>query len=136
MRKGPRFIWFNPSRIIGGGFKETENGYIFEGSIETFRALGEGFIWQRKVAVNMELNEFVIKDTIKNKPDGMNLRQIWHTCSDIVGFESTGNREDKTGWYSDYYGVKIENKQIEFITKGYESRTIACSKQYIFARII
>lgn len=129
MKKGPRFMWFNPSRIIGGGLIENENGYCFDGKVETFRALGEGIVWHREVGINKNLTEIVVKDTIQNKPAKMKLRQIWHTNSDALVFESIEKREDKAGWYSDYYGVRAENRQIEFFTDRNEIETIIKIKQ-------
>lgn len=116
-QKGPRFMWFLPSRLISGGLKETLDGYLFEGCIETFRALGDGVEWHRVVRMNKELTEFEVADKIVNKPAGLPMRQIWHTCSEGLIFESDGQKNEKTGWYSDYYGLKAANKQIEFIAK-------------------
>lgn len=118
MKKGPRFMWFVPSHVIGGSLKEKENGYLFKGSVHTFRTLGEGIVWQREVHISKDLSELIVKDTVNNKPAGMMLRQIWHTESEALCFNSTGYKEVKTGWYSDYYGVKTQNKQVEFSTEG------------------
>ena len=118
MKKGPRFMWFYPSRIIGEELKEMGADYLFEGKIETFRAIAEGIVWHRTIRINRELTEIEVADNLDNKPDDKIMRQIWHTKSDLVVFESAETCEEKTGWYSDYYGVKEENRQIELVTKG------------------
>jgi hypothetical protein len=46
------------------------------------------------------------------------MRQLWHTKADIITFVSDGEKTEKNGRYSDYYGVKEQNRQIEFTTKG------------------
>lgn len=116
MKKGPRFMWFYPSRIIAAELKETEEGYMFEGSIETFRALSDGIVWHRTVRMDKNLNKLMVCDEVKNKPVEMKMRQLWHTISSSLIFISNGQREDQKGWYSDYYGMKTENCQVEFTT--------------------
>ena len=123
MKKGPRFMWFYPSRIIGGELKEKNSCFLFEGSIETFRALGEGIVWHRTVLVNKDLTELKVTDILDNKPNDVDVRQIWHTTSDSVILESDGVLEQKNGWYSSYFGKKEENRQIEFVKKGNQIQT-------------
>lgn len=118
MKKGPRFMWFFPSRIICGELKEMEEGYLFDGSIESFHAKGDGIVWHRTVRVNKDMTELQVTDLLENKPNGENIRQIWHTKSESIVFESDGKLEMKKGWFSDYYGRKEENRQIEFLTNG------------------
>lgn len=118
MKKGPRFMWFYPSRIIGEELKEMGADYLFEGKIETFRAIAEGIVWHRTIRINRDLTEIEVADNLDNKPNDKKMRQIWHTKSDLVVFESAEKCEEKTGWYSDYYGVKEENRQIEFVKQN------------------
>ena len=114
MKKGPRFMWFCPSKIKGAKLVESENGFFFEGVIETFRELGEGIVWYRTISINKNLSELEVSDEVKNKPVGMKMRQIWHTISNTITLSSDGEREERIGWYSDYYGTKNKNCQLEF----------------------
>ena len=115
MKKGPRFVWFYPSRIIERKLNEVEDGFVFEGCIETFKALASGIVWHRKICMKPDLSELNVKDVLENKPAGMKMRQIWHTMTEIDAFASDGKREERKGNYSNYYGSKLENRQIEFI---------------------
>lgn len=116
--KGPRFMWFNPSRIIEAGLRECKYGYVFEGSIETFRSLSDGILLHRKIRINKDLTDINVTDVLDNKPIGLTMRQLWHTNSKEITFESDGEKIERTGWYSNYYGLKEVNQQIEFTTKG------------------
>lgn len=116
MKKGPRFVWFYPSRILRDELKEKDYNYLFEGCIETFRALGEGIVWHRTIQIKKDLAELEVTDSLDNKPNGVNIRQIWHTKLESVVLKSDGILERKKGWNSDYYGKKEENNQIEFMT--------------------
>lgn len=116
MKKGPRFVWFYPSRILRDELKEKDSNYLFEGCIETFRALGEGIVWHRTIRIKRDLAELEVTDSLDKKPNGVNIRQIWHTKLESIVFESDGMLVQKKGWYSDYYGKKEENNQIEFMT--------------------
>lgn len=119
MKKGPRFMWFFPSKIINAEVKEIDDGYSFVGKIETFRSLGEGTVWIRSVKTNANLSEIEVQDELSNLPEGQTLRQIWHTSTDILEFVSNAEYREVKGWYSDYYGVKMVNKQVELTTNKY-----------------
>ena len=117
MKKGPRFVWFYPSKIIKCEFNEKTDGYEFKGVIETFRVLGNGIEWLRKLTINKDITELVVEDEVINKPINTKVRQLWHSNTDSIEFLSNGERENKRGWYSDYYGERVENNQIEFVSK-------------------
>lgn len=118
MQKGPRFMWFYPPTIQSALLREDYFDYAFEGSIVAFKQLGEGITVRRQIKKMKGSPEWEIIDTIKGAPTDMMGRQLWHTNSEKVVFESDGECKEKAGWYSDYYGVKEENRQVEFITKG------------------
>ena len=118
MQKGPRFMWFYPPTAPMAMLQEDYFDYAFDGSIVAFKQLGEGITVHRQIKKMKGNPEWEIIDTIEGAPADMLKRQLWHTNSEKVVFESDGERVDKTGWYSDYYGVKEENMQMEFVSKG------------------
>lgn len=119
MMKGPRFMWFYPPTIAGVSLREEYFDYVFDGTITAFKHLnGEGVKIHRIVKKMKGVPEWEIIDTIENVPVNSVKRQLWHTKSKKVVFESDGERVEKTGWHSSYYGVKEGNLQIEFISNG------------------
>lgn len=118
MQKGPRFMWFYPPKVLNATIQEEYYNYVFEGEIIAFGQLGEDITIRRKVKKIKGSAEWEVTDTIENAPKDVQKRQLWHTKYDKVDFESESQRVGRIGWYSDYYGVKEEGRQIEFVTKG------------------
>lgn len=118
MQKGPRFMWFCPPTVHSAFLQENSFDYSFDGRIVAFKQLGEGVTIRRQIKKLKGIPEWEIVDTIEGAPANVLKRQLWHTKSESVVFESDGECAAKTGWYSDYYGVKSENKQVEFATTG------------------
>lgn len=118
MKKGPRFMWFYPSRILEATMVESKDGYVFEGRIETFRALADGVKWKREIHISKDLNNIKVIDEVLEKPQSLQMRQIWHTVSNGVEITSDGIADEKEGFYSRYYSWKQTNKQKEFLTYG------------------
>lgn len=116
MEKGARFMWFYPPTVVNAELMEDCHDYIFKGVILAFGHLGGGIRICRTVKKMKESAEWVIVDTIVGAPRNLLRRQLWHTNTERVYFESNGYRVDKAGWYSDYYGVKEKSHQIEFET--------------------
>lgn len=117
MQKGVRFIWLYPPTLLSADLREEGDEYVFEGKVNAFKHVGEGIIVHRIVRKKKGVAEWEIADTIEGAPADMVKRQLWHTDNEI-GFNSDGERNEKPGWTSDYYGVKREVQQIEFVTKG------------------
>lgn len=118
MQKGPRFMWFYPPKVMNAAIQEDFFNYVFEGGVIAFGQLGEGITIRRKVKKVKGSAEWEVTDTFENAPMNVIKRQIWHTKSGKVECESEGERVDRKGWYSDYYGVKEEDRQLEFTTNG------------------
>lgn len=116
MKKGPRFMWFYPSHILGASLVESESEYVFNGEIETFRALGDGVEWNREIWISKNLDGIKVIDKVLNKPQGLQMRQIWHTASSDIEITSDGEADEKEGLFSRYYGEKQTNRQKEFLT--------------------
>lgn len=121
MLKGPRFMWFYPPTVLSSEAREEYMHYIFEGAIVAFKQInGEGVNVRRTIRKVKGSPEWEITDEISGSELSVNgsrlMRQLWHTKSDDVNFVSDGERKEKVGLYSDYYGVKAENHQIEFVS--------------------
>ena len=123
MQKGSRFMWFYPPSVSFVKLKEGYFDYEFEGGILAYKYLGgEGIKICRKIKKTKNRPEWEITDTIEGASADFVKRQLWHTDMDMT-FSSNGKRSDKEGWVSDYYGVKRNNKQIEFQTKENQIKT-------------
>jgi hypothetical protein len=117
MLKGPRFIWFNWSQAITASLTENETHYIFEGAVSCYTHLDKKIVHRRKILKSKEKHEWIIVDTIDNKPDTIEMRQLWHTTSNNLNFKCEGIEvQSKEAWQSLYYGVKKKTIQREFVT--------------------
>ena len=117
MQKGPRFMWFYPPEVLSATIQENSVNYVFEGVVVAFKQLGDGITIRRKIKKIKGSEIWEITDAIENAPIDVQKRQLWHTKSDMVSFDSDCEKNEKIGWFSDYYGVKEKNRQIEFTTK-------------------
>lgn len=114
MLKGPRFIWYYWPKVISGTLREYANKYVFYGSVNCFRQLGKNIVFNREVIKYKDTNKWIVTDVIKNKPNGLKIRQIWHTRFNNIKFISdTPDMVVTTGYLSEYYGEKKDCKQIE-----------------------
>ena len=116
MQKGMRFIWFYPPSLISASINEESLAYVFKGKVNAFKQIGDGIVIHRTLKKMKGSPEWVIKDTIEDAPEGVVMRQLWHTNQQLK-FHSDGVREEKEGWTSDYYGVKRVVSQIEYQKK-------------------
>lgn len=115
MLKGPRFTWTNWSQAIIASLTETNEYFIFHGSISCFTYLGKKIAHRRKIVKTKNKPKWVIVDEILHKPKGMTMRQLWHSSAEKMRFLSPIIEPKITiGWRSLYYGVKESNLQIEF----------------------
>ena len=117
MLKGPRFIWLNWPQAINASLTETDNCYIFDGSVSCFTFLDKDIMHRRKIIKKKNEPEWIVEDELLQKPEGMTMRQLWHSPGERVRFTSRGiDPTTKEGWRSLYYGVKEPVPQIEFHT--------------------
>lgn len=117
MLKGSRFIWLNWTQLVHAEIKETNSEYVFAGKIKCFSYLNKQIMHQRIVIKNKDKNEWIVKDEIAHKPNGLKMRQLWHTTKDDVNFTSTEeNQLVKKEWNSLYYGEKKETTQVEYVS--------------------
>ena len=132
MLKGPRFIWFYWTQAIDAELSETEDQYIFFGSIKSFTYLNKNIVYQRKVIKEKDKAVWQVEDKIIHKPD-LPLIQLWHVFKEdekrlqIKATDESGDEikpEIKKGWYSSYYGLKEETLLITFKTSSNKIKTI------------
>ena len=118
MMKGPRFMWFYPPKVNKVLIEEQEDKYVFRGEVACFIYIDENISVERTVEKKKNTPEWLVTDRVNNKPEGMVMRQLWHTTDgDSLELLSTGDMKKTVKWQSSYYGVKEECEQIEFQTK-------------------
>ena len=117
MLKGPRFMWFYPTKRISVDITETDEGYIFEGRVICFRHLGKDIVLSRQIKKTKGKSEWFVEDLIHNKPEGLAMRQIWHWLpSEAVNICSENKHIENEGRYSSYYGISEPSVQHEIIS--------------------
>lgn len=131
MLKGARFMWFYWSQALKASIQELDDSYCFSGVVSCFRQLGHDIAHSRKIIKKKNAPEWMVEDIVLNKPQGSKIRQLWHTQSSRIDFKSVShNYISSKGMYSEYYGQKKENKEIEFISDS-ESKSITTIIQVI-----
>lgn len=111
MLKGSRFIWFNWTQLIEANIAERDVDYQFQGEISAFRHVDPGIRHKRKVIKSKGSPNWIVEDTIINKPMNLVMDQLWHTLPQVklTSADQSGNTltlKERPGWKSDYYGVK------------------------------
>jgi hypothetical protein len=126
MLKGKRFIWYFWTKRIKVELHETENEYIFKGSISCFRYLNKNIIHEREVRKLKNSSDWFINDVIVNKPNGKCMKQLWHPAKNlknkfnyqISSISNNVNIYKEIGWISSNYGVKTANEYFVFSTES------------------
>ena len=117
MLKGPRFVWLNWSQAIKAKVTEYNDYYEFTGEVSCFTYLDPQIIHQRSIRKYKNKPEWEIEDHIKNKPESVFMKQIWHTPdTKILNFISPQPAKVKKSYCSLYYGQKEMIDQIIFYT--------------------
>jgi len=117
MAKGSRFIWFDWTKNVKVNVINKDKNATIQAVAEMFYSLNSGIFHDRKV----EKAEGELRWSIKDEVDGNNsaepLRQIWHPNPNEVGririsaIDEEGKeleRLENKGYWSEYYGEKIE----------------------------
>lgn len=118
MLKGSRFIWLHWSQAEKAAFNESADAFDFTGTVACFSHINRNIKHIRHLRKLKEKDEWIIFDTIENKPRDLFIRQLWHTTNKTVEFSS--NSKDKVikkNYQSLYYGEKGEIAQVEFLTQ-------------------
>jgi len=121
MKKGSRFIWFNWSQSLFTKTMQTDDSFIFEGEISVFTYLNKSIRHKRRITKMKNKEEWIVEDTILNKPEATTMKQIFHPSeSHAFSFESMDENNQeikpgiKQGFQSNYYGVKDAKRYFSF----------------------
>lgn len=125
MVKGSRFIWFDWTAEASCEVRKQDN-VEFIGKAKMFPQVGKDIYHIRKVTKIDGAFEWVVEDTILNKPVDVELRQLWHPNPELEGnidissFDDEGDlvRNLSDGWWSDHYGIKERVPIWSFRTKS------------------
>lgn len=119
MLKGPRFMWFYPPKIKSATIEETPESFVFKGAVNCFTYLGENITVLRTITKKRDVAEWRVEDEVINKPEGLTMRQLWHSCyGEQLVFDSEAEMTCSEKWHSSYYGIKEMCEQKEFITQS------------------
>ena len=130
MKKGARFIWYNWTQRRDAVCQQTHGVYNFKGSIYAFTYISKEITHEREVIKVLSQPKWIIKDTIRNKPSNVPVRQLWHLPLKHfkVKWKSSSGKKEKVseqkqvGQISGLYGNKQPCEIIFFETK--ESKII------------
>jgi hypothetical protein len=122
MQKGPRFVWFDWSQAVSSKLLETNEYFEFTGTIHAYKHLEPDIFHTRRIRKYKKTLFWEVEDSLKiNK--SYKVRQVWNTdltlqseC-DIIPQQEVSIIK-KQGYYSGYYGIKEETKQLIFETKS------------------
>ena len=132
MKKGQRFIWYHWSLVKTANIFVKEEYFEFVGEIEAFKYLKKGINHKRIVRKYKNKLSWEIIDEISDNC-GLPMIQIWNPNEEFFdkysiksidksGAEIVPNLQK--GWYSTYYGIKEETKQIKFFSETNKIITI------------
>jgi hypothetical protein len=114
MLKGARFIWYYWTQKKYAKWEETNDEYIFYGTIGAFRFLNSNASQKREIRVKKNKPVWEVYDSLYSL-EGYAKKQIWHPNSPFITIESEGNKKiDFTSYNSNYYGTLTEEKSIYF----------------------
>jgi hypothetical protein len=121
MLKGPRFIWFNWSQAEEMKVSDTNEFYEFQGQIAAFGHIAPDIKHKRTIRKSKSQHRWVIIDELINKPDNLEMIQVWHPLNNQVTIQASTKdqqllSESGKGWKSLYYGLKEETDFIQFRT--------------------
>jgi hypothetical protein len=107
MLKGARFIWYYWSQAINAQIEEQNEWFEFRGKVSCFRHLSANIIHERIIRKYKNKPEWHITDIIHNKPDGKQIKQLWHFPeNDRLRWDSLNPFKKEKTFYSPYYGQK------------------------------
>lgn len=121
MQKGVRFIWYDWSQAEVVEVIDGEEFYQFSGTLKAFQYLDKKIRHYRRVRINKNKPLWEVEDRILHKPQGMLMKQIWHTSfPDLLDFQVMSGKNKQIspvlqeGWYSGFYGKKEPCTEVIF----------------------
>ncbi len=128
MTKGPRFIWYDWTKFSSLKASENENSYEINSSAQMFPGIKKGgILHSRKVEKIKDKAIWIVTDEVPASIQDLELTQVWHPHpghSDKVFIEAkdeNGNfilKNEKKGYWSEYYGKKDEVPMWYFTTRS------------------
>ena len=126
MVKGSRFMWFNWTSEASCITTESEDSVELVGKAKMFPEVGNNIFHKRKVIKSLDKAEWIVEDTIINKPSHIEMRQLWHPNPRLVDKIEISAQDDNgavdriisEGLWSEYYGVKESVPLWSFETKA------------------
>ncbi|RTY86073.1 alginate lyase family protein [Flavobacterium sp. RSP15] len=122
MLKGNRFIWYYWSQALNASWTETENDYIFEGTISGFRFINPKCAHTRIIKINKEKQAWEVTDEVA-KTEGLIKSQIWHhddylwQLNAVTETNEEVTEEQKISYNSQGYGQKKSGKATALLFK-------------------
>jgi hypothetical protein len=126
MQKGGRFIWYHWTQAESARIEETNEYFLFNGTIHAFQHVANGIKHTRVVKKYKSAPRWDVIDTIVHST-GEPMHQVWnpaplfHADFSIKAKDANGAEialHKRKGWYSETYGVKEESEQLVFSTQG------------------
>ena len=126
MLKGSRFIWYYWSKLITADLIETDEAFIFNGSIKAFALKGKWATHSRKVIKQKKSVAWEVTDSVSNH-NNLPITQIWNPGPqfkvqfDIDAIDANNNSITpvyEKGYFSNTYGHIEEIQQILFRTNS------------------
>ncbi|WP_229206060.1 alginate lyase family protein [Dyadobacter fermentans] len=133
MQKDRRFIWTHWITSANGQCGRGNDECWIEAEFEGFRHVGKDIVHKRRVIKQVGRLHWVIEDWVANVPTGLQVRQRWHPDEHfsrdfcIRTFDEHGHEilpVVDSGWYSAFYGHKIQSNMLVFETSGNYFKTI------------
>lgn len=118
MLKGGRFIWYYWTQREHCNIGETDDAFVFTGTIKAYQFLNSNARVTRSVKKMKGQLRWIVVDEVVGL-DAFKKQQIWHVDANPVKFVAKENsiplkQKRVTSYKSDYYGVMEEGKGIGF----------------------
>ena len=122
MLKGNRFIWHKWIKYCKCKLIETDEEFVFSGTINTNMYLRNDIYHFREVKKKKNEPQWIVTDSIDGLKKGEVLSQHWNINPELASNEFLHKLSDGTildessAYYSSKYGVKVPMKRISFKT--------------------
>ena len=135
MQKGGRFIWYFWTQCEKAAWEETEDGFVFVGSIKAFQQMNSSITHTRTVKKFKGCQKWVVTDVVSHLTS-LPIQQLWHPNPEITKHISFKVEDEQTilptksdGWYSSQYGVKEQSPTLTYSSNMKSIKTVIEFKQ-------